>query len=52
MWGPPDTSLWPWEQEAQGLSPSRRTPYKAMFCRMSNSEGIGNLFAKCRVDPR
>lgn len=34
------------------LSPSRRTPYKATFCRMSNREGIGSLFAKFRVDPR
>lgn len=36
----------------QGISPSRRTPYRATFCRMSNREGIGNLFAKFRVDPR
>lgn len=35
-----------------GLSPSRRIPYKAMFCLMSAREGIGSLFAKFRADPR
>lgn len=36
----------------QGLSPSRRTAYKAIFCRMSNREGMGNLLARLSVDPR
>lgn len=35
-----------------GLSPSRRTPYKAMFCRISNRDGMGSFLAKFRVDPR
>lgn len=46
--GPPQPRYFP----PQGLSPSRRTPYKATFCRMSNREGMGSLLAKLRVDPR
>lgn len=48
---PPGTTQ-PWLFTPLGFSPSRRTPYKAMFCRISNREGMGILFAKVNVDPR